>query len=208
MLGVENNVESIKSSIQANEDQTTSVLDTAIAKRLIITARALDGTEEPKTELTEADIVDEATEDSSKNTDQVYDEDNEGDDDELVRTTETGLYTSTEMISTTTRQERDSLSRVEDSHQGGPSHGVSDTAFYNSFVINRAMSLIVFFFYEVEDDLHTSSTNIEIHQRRSDGTEDPGHQVLYARLKHPIRPTEVDNVGKFNRPLYSFVMRK
>ena len=107
MLGVENNVESIKSSIQANEDQTTSVLDTAIAKRLIITARALDGTEEPKTELTEADIVDEATEDSSKNTDQVYDEDNEGDDDELVRTTETGLYTSTEMISTTTRQERD-----------------------------------------------------------------------------------------------------
>ena len=107
VLGVENNVESIKSSIQANEDQTTSVLDTAIAKRLIITARALDGTEEPKTELTEADIVDEATEDSTKNTDQVYDEDNEGDDDELVRTTETGLYTSTEMISTTTRQERD-----------------------------------------------------------------------------------------------------
>ena len=42
-----------------------------------------------------------------------------------------------------------------------------------------------------EEDLNTSSTNLDVHHRRADSEEgDSDHQVLYARLKHPVsRPS-------------------
>ena len=40
-----------------------------------------------------------------------------------------------------------------------------------------------------DDDLNTSSTNLDVHHRRTDPDEGD-HQVLYAKLKHPIRPSQ------------------
>ena len=87
-----------------------------IGKRLIITARALDSTDEPDTE-TENVVVDEATEDSTKNTDELYDDDDDEADDQVIgSTTETNLYTSTsatgystEPTPTTAKQEGEDL---------------------------------------------------------------------------------------------------
>lgn len=88
-----------------------------IGKRLIITARALDAvtTDEPDTET--ENVVDEATEDSTKNTDELYDENDDDDDDQVIgSTTESSLYTSTSAIaysteptSTTARQDGEDL---------------------------------------------------------------------------------------------------
>ena len=99
-------------TIQASED-LSSILGN-IGKRLIITARALDSTDEPDTE-TENVVIDEATEDSTKNTDELYDDD-EADDQVIGSTTETSLYTSTsatgystEPTPTTAKQEGEDL---------------------------------------------------------------------------------------------------
>lgn len=45
--------------------------------------------------------------------------------------------------------------------------------------------------HKEEDDLNTSSTNLDIHQQRTELDQgESDHQVLYARLKHPIaRPS-------------------
>nr|CAH0103653.1 unnamed protein product [Daphnia galeata] len=152
-----------------------------IRPRFIITARALeepiDLIEEHETE-SELEATEHATDETAETG-----ETEESVTEERYQSTESGLFTSTsapsyptEMASTVPSTEQNLLSRI------------GEAADASAIQIETSSSDHI----EVEkedDDLNTSSTNLDVHHRRTDPDEGD-HQVLYAKLKHPIRPSQ------------------
>ncbi|XP_046645428.1 uncharacterized protein LOC124335963 [Daphnia pulicaria] len=152
----------------------------AIRPRFIITARAL---EEP------IDLIEHETESEQDATEQATDETNETGEteeavtDERFHSTESGLFTSTsapsystEMASTVPSTEQNIVARIGEA---------ADTS---AILIDTSSSIHEEVIKE-DDDLNTSSTNLDVHHRRTDPDDEGDHQVLYAKLKHPIRPS-------------------
>jgi len=174
-----------------------------IRPRFIITARAL---EEP------IDLIEHETESEQDATEHATDETNEtGETEEAVtderlhHSTESGLFTSTsapsystEMASTVPSTEQSQVARIGEAADTSASQmetsSVSDPIpFYNSVYSYRYCCFPFKAIHEEvnneDDDLNTSSTNLDVHHRRTDPDDEGDHQVLYAKLKHPIRPS-------------------
>lgn len=176
----------------------------AIRPRFIITARAL---EEP------IDLIEHETESEQDATEQATDETNETGEteeavtDERFHSTESGLFTSTsapsystEMASTVPSTEQNIVSRIGEA--ADTSAILIDTSSVRDLIRLTTIQFLIisrFFFSHLksiheevikeDDDLNTSSTNLDVHHRRTDPDDEGDHQVLYAKLKHPIRPS-------------------
>lgn len=145
--------------------------------RFIITARALE-TPIDLIEEQETESEQEATEHATDETDKTS-ETEESVTEERFSSTESGLFTSTsapayqtELASTIASVNQSLVARTGEAADN----------------VDASPSELVEVKQE-DEDLNTSSTNLDIHHRRTDPNEGD-HEVLYAKLKHPVgRPS-------------------